>query len=272
MSLETRLGLTRRDVPRTKTEEAPPKLRRLLHEDLLKRLGAPKAYQRVCDAANVSPEEAFTFEWSDKHLRIELDALDWLDVFKLVEDEAPFHRPFIRFDARYNEVLAETGMAYQVVNGRFQRLDAVADELDIPEVDISLLSGHLRPAGEQYQRAVHALRAVPTRTKDAIREAVGALEAVGKVITGSSNGVLSEVVPPLLKKTGNTWERPLAAAVGSLYGYASQVPGVRHGQYVDSEPSYAQAALTVRLSGAVIAYLIEEVAPVLEHPNLSWLP
>lgn len=40
--------------------------------------------------------------------------------------------------------------------------------------------------------------------------------------------------------------------------YTSQVPGARHGQYVDSEVTAAEATLAVRMCGAAIVYFIDQ--------------
>ena len=87
---------------------------------------------------------------------------------------------------------------------------------------------------------------------------MNALEAVLKVITGRSDASLGAVATELTRDPKAPWRNSLGASLKSLYGYSSQVPGARHGQYIDAEVTPAEAALVVRMCGAAIVYFIDQ--------------
>ena len=51
----------------------------------------------------------------------------------------------------------------------------------------------------------------------------------------------------------------MAQSLKSLYGWASQVPGARHGRHSEPDLTFADARYAVRMSVVAIAYLIEGV-------------
>lgn len=65
-------------------------------------------------------------------------------------------------------------------------------------------------------------------------------------------------MPQIPLQSAADHHKALAASLKSLYGYASSIPGARHGQHADVEVSFEETLLAVRMSGAAIAFLIGE--------------
>lgn len=260
MSIESRLGVSRRQ-DRAIVEHAPQNIRRFLRERLEQELGAKGALDVVGAEMDVDTSDYNSPSWVRQKLNELLAGLDWLSVYRLLEEHQPSLGRREKYESSVNEVLARCGVAYEMVDGEIRRLDETGIEFAVAghERDtLTRMGARFSPARQQYELAVHALDAIPTRPKEAVREAVNALEAVLKIISGRNDkGSLGDYAADLVRDPASPWRGSLGAALRSLYGYSSQVPGARHAQHIDAEVSTAEAALVVRMCGAAIVYFID---------------
>jgi hypothetical protein len=90
----------------------------------------------------------------------------------------------------------------------------------------------------------------------AISEAVGALEAVARIRTGNDN--FDRAIAKIFKDRVHAGA--LARSFVVLYGYASQLPGARHGRFEEPEVSFGEAQYVVRAVAVAIVFLVEEHA------------
>lgn len=261
MSLESRLGVTSRQPDRTIVEHAPQVLRRFLREYLGRSLGPKGALTVVGAELDEDTSDYNSPSWVAQRLDELMADLDWLSVFRLLEEHRPSdRRALAAFATDVNAVLARAGVAYEMEDGEFHRLDETGAAFEVAggERDaLEAMVGRFKPAREQYLLAMRALDAIPARPKDAIRESVNALEAVLKIITGRNSASLGEAASELVRDR-TAWRNALGASLKSLYGYVSSVPGARHSSYTDAEVSTDEAALVVRICGAAIVYFIDE--------------
>lgn len=262
MSLESRLGVSPRQRERTVVEHAPQSVRLFLRDHLIEKLGLKGALTLVGAELDEDTSNYTSPSWVSNRLDELMPLLDWLSVYRLLEQEPPKgETKRTWYGQQVNEVLARAGVAYEMANGRLQRLDETGAEFGVAgdERDaLEVMVGRFAPAREQYLLGVQALDAIPVRPKDAIRETVNALEGVLKIITGRDDVSLGAVASDLTRDPSSPWRNSLGASLKALYGYVSQVPGARHSSYIDAEVSTAEAALVVRMCGAAIVYFIDE--------------
>lgn len=260
MSLESRLGVTPRQPDRTIVGHAPQLVRRFLREHLDGSLGQKGALTVVGAELDEDTSDYNSPSWVAQKLDSLMADLDWLSVYRLLEEHRPSRRGLAAYNIEVNAVLARAGVAYEMADGAFRRLDETGAEFGVAggERDaLGVMVGQFKPAREQYLLAVQAIDAIPARPKDAIRESVNALEAVLKIITGRKSVSLGDAASELVRDTTD-WRNALGASLKSLYGYVSSVPGARHSSYIDAEVSSDEAALVVRMCGAAIVYFIDE--------------
>lgn len=124
----------------------------------------------------------------------------------------------------------------------------------IDEEAAKALVDRFEPARIQYDLALASLNGRPANYEKAISESVGALEAIVRILAGHKE--FGKNVSTIMAD-----ERPehgsLKATISALYGFASQVPGARHGRWADPAVERADAAAAVRLAGIAISYLLE---------------
>jgi hypothetical protein len=155
---------------------------------------------------------------------------------------------------RVNTYFAETGIGWELQNGRLQPRGGAGLDHALQSALAALERSGRQTAHEQLREAMQDLSRVPeAEVTGAVQHAIGALECVARDLVGDPQMTLGKLVkhyPDLMPTT-------LASVVDKAYGFASNE--ARHlveGRKID----FCEAELTVSLSAAVITYLLR-----LEH-------
>ena len=90
--------------------------------------------------------------------------------------------------------------------------------------------------------------------RNAIKEAISAVESIVKVMTGSEAGGLSGPLEDLERKLG--FHGALKAGFKNLYGYTSDEDGIRHAILQQSKVGFAEANFMIVACSAFVNYLI----------------
>jgi hypothetical protein len=240
-------------------EDAPPRLRAFLRESLIEDLGMVGAYEALCNQADIVPDGS-VLSWGANDARPEVsrlvEYLEWPDVFQMLEDLAGGRSRPERWAPDVNEVLARCGLAYEMnEDGEIDLWDPEGEELGTAgdeQEALGVLEGAFMPAQRQYRRALDALHGRPSDPEKAISEAFGALEAVTHIATGEKN--FGPAIDSIFSGAEG-WTKALAQSLKNLHGYASQLPGARHGRHKDPAAEIQEALYAVRACGAAIAYI-----------------
>lgn len=252
-----------RSLPRIKEEVAPLRIRYELRDIMIEELGAVGAHQKICNVMYLDDEGVFSSDWAVPRIKENIEIMDWFKIYDLIEDiaEGMHPRGVTKYHDAINAAFSEAGVVYELRDGCVERLDEAGDSLGIrhdEDVALGILSGKFRPVREQYEKALQALHGRPGDPKGAIRESLNAIEAVARIITGKEKSQLGDCLTTIYGQSAADHHKALAASLKSLYGYASSIPGARHGQHADVEVSFEEALLAVRMSGAAIAFLVTE--------------
>jgi len=159
-----------------------------------------------------------------------------------------YERPQITEDI--NTLFADENLAWHVVEGEVVlRTGDVSDEVVAHAID-ALEEANRPTAASELRKAMAALSKKPDPdTRDAVRSALGAMEALARDITGDRKSTLGEI---LKAKGKDLLAPPLPQAFAQIWGYASDV--ARH---VDEqrEPTLEEAVFVVGVVGSAIALL-----------------
>ena len=149
---------------------------------------------------------------------------------------------------------AAEGLPYRVTEeGISWRHSELAE--DALQVATRSLSSDPRFEGplDQFEKARQHLNSRPPDTHNCVKDALGALEGVARVVVGST-GTLGQLTRPL--RDDLRVHPALANAISSLYGYRGDEQGVGHGATEALQPIPAEAELVLHWAGAAISYLI----------------
>lgn len=253
MRFSDRAGVAKRYPPRVNYEDAPERLRsladRIIHDG-----NVVAAYVHLCEMTGRLPDPNIWGEsYASPQVRSMIERLDWWQVFDLLEDLA---EGTSQVDAKVNEAFAMCGMAYEMVDGSVYTLDEAGDVLEITGDEYGTskrLEGKYAPVRKQYEAALAGLNGRPMDLEKAVSESVGAMEAVARIITGQKD--FGKAIDQALANREGAGA--LGASLKALYGYASQLPGARHGRHSEPDLTLAEARVVVRMSADAIAYLID---------------
>lgn len=259
----TRNSYSRRERPRILEEVAPRRVRYELRDILIDRLGAVDAHKKICNEMYLDDENVFSADWAEPRIKENLEDMEWFLVYDLLEEMAAgLHYSNVgHYHDRVNAAFAEAGVVYELRDGVVERLDVAGESLDIRHDEdeaLTVLTGQFQPVHEQYKKALQGLHGRPADLKAAIRESLNALEAVARIITGKDKSSLGDCLSAIYDRQAQDHHKALSESLKKLYGYSSTIPGARHGQHADVEVSFEEALLSVRMSGAAIAFLIAE--------------
>jgi hypothetical protein len=251
VSFSKRHGYRRPLPERDLVEEAPEAVRALLRRMMLADWGALGAYRRMCEVLEEVPDaDVWSNQGAASYVDHKLGQLEWFEVFDLLEELCSGVD-----DDEVNGVFARCGLVYEMGDGQIHLFDPEGDELGVTGSEfeaVSYLKGDYAAVRAQYQRALDALHGRPADLERAVADALNALEAVARVISGDKD--FGKAIDASLN--GRPHAGALGATLKALYGWASQLPGARHGRHEEPDLSYDDAFLAVRLAGAAIVYLI----------------
>lgn len=259
MSFSRRNGYRRPYPDRVLLEQASDDVRLVLQEALVGDGEWVSAYRILCTYLREIPDRQIWSEGFAREPALEaLEALEWYEVFDLLEEHAG------GLVTELNESFARSGLAYEAERHSWVRSKCTIDVFDPEGVRLGLdtiddevahiLVDRFEPARIQYEMAVASLHGRPANYEKAISESVGALEAVARILAGQKDfgKNVSAIMADEKVEHGS-----LKATIGALYGFASQVPGARHGRWADPAVERADAVVAVRLAGIAIGYLLE---------------
>lgn len=253
MSFSERTGNRRPAPPRVQYEAAPAPLRALMLELMQGRWGNRGSYNVLCSGLGIVPKPGIVGDATAYRPLVELvEQLEWFEVFDLLEQVGPPGR----HDQAINDRLAMCGLAYEMTDGKIDLFDPEGEAIGVTGIEheaVALLDGRFESVRDQYAKALTALHGRPADLEKAVSESLNALEAVARILSGKKD--FGPAIDSAL--SGRRDAGGLAAALKALYGWSSQVPGVRHGRIGEPDLTFADAKYAVRTVGITIAYLIE---------------
>lgn len=176
-----------------------------------------------------------------------LEILDFIE-FHLKTSDASHDE---EFRGLVNLVFEEENEAYRVIGGQ---VVCITDEAELEAVEVSLShSGEFAHISAHIEAALKLLSDRPKPDfRNAIKEAISAVEAASKAITRDSHATLGQA----LKKVPGLHE-PMRDAFFKLYGYTSNANGIRHALMDDPNLTQAEAKFMVVACASFSNYLVE---------------
>lgn len=163
---------------------------------------------------------------------------------------------------RINEALEQYGSQYRLINGQ---LAPITNEQELREIKeaAAAAADRFAPARGHISQAIAHLAARPEPAyRDCIKEAVIALESVVWIATGGEKKPDFKVALREFEKQHGELHGALSSAIRSLYGYASDEEGVRHGATELSDVDEGEARLILVTSSALVNFLIRQAEGV----------
>ena len=158
------------------------------------------------------------------------------------------------FQDKVNALFRELGIGYEMRNGRLERRTTALVDLKIVQARELLLSDP-RFSGpcEQFERAINCWSLRPRQDSvNAIKEAVGALEGIARIVSGLQQETLGKIVDRFFK---NKAHPAICELIDKIWGYSSSQGGIRHGQVAPLSVGEEEADLLLGVTASLILYI-----------------
>ncbi len=183
---------------------------------------------------------------------------EWRAVYDLIDfvvQEFP-SKPDNLIDA-FNKALKREGSAFRFVLGT---LSPISENIEISAIDEAAKEAKLRGlhgAAEHIASAIEMLGRRPAADyRNAVKEAICAVESVAKQLTGEEGATLGPALANLAGKTAI--HSALLTGFKSIYGYTADADGIRHAILDTPTVDFAEAKYMVVSCSAFVHYLIQK--------------
>lgn len=172
------------------------------------------------------------------------------DFIQFIANAFPEEHVVQNFIQSCNYVLSRELSAYQFVG---KRIEPITSKHEIAEIEQAL-----NFSMQFTQHLDSALELLADRKasdyRNSIKESISAVEAMCKLITGSSKVTLGDALRQIESKLG-VLHPALKNAFNSLYGYTSDAEGIRHAMLGESGLDVEDAKFMLIICSAFINYL-----------------
>ena len=149
------------------------------------------------------------------------------------------------------------GLGFEMREGKVEKVGSGFIDVQIKEVRILLKEPEFKGADIQFEKAIKAINARPNPdVENCIKDAVGAIESVGRIIVGNEKALLDDIIKDMTRK--GVIPKPLDQAIQKIYAYRGDQPGVAHGLVGISEVTIDEAEFVLAMSAATIIYLVKK--------------
>lgn len=163
----------------------------------------------------------------------------------------------LRFTNQLNRLLMKEGLGYELREGKIEQIGSDQTNKKMQRARVLLKEDRFEGADLQFEKAIRFLNARPEPdTENCVKEAVGSVEAVARILSGKQKATLSKLLEKEPFRSG--LHPTLIQMIDKLYAYRGDAPGVSHGMVGKRSVSLDEAQLVLELSGSVITYLVNK--------------
>lgn len=183
--------------------------------------------------------------------------LQWWEFYDLCEELLRCTGRPDELAAKIDAVFASEGLPYTMTpSGIEWRLSSAAEQITQDARRLLLQDPKFQGPAEQWEKALGHLARRPPDPENSIKDAVGALEGVARMISGRSSDTLGQIIKPLAEKLG--MHPALAGAVSNLYGYRGDEAAIAHGATRPLDEIIPEAEMILHWTAAAIIYFVKK--------------
>lgn len=214
-------------------------------------------YKNVYEEADIKDNLASFKKW--------YMAANWYEVYDFIEAYLAFLPVRARSDAigNFNDVLKWGNAGYRIV-GRI--VAPITSQEEVQSIENAQLTEY-DSVNQHITKATQLFSQRPTPDfENSIKESISAVEALCCIITDDKKATLGDALKKLESK-GIKLHKALQSAMSSLYGYASDEGGIRHGSIDFTGANSEDAKYMLVSCSAFVNYLIEKWEKVKKAQN-----
>jgi len=162
-----------------------------------------------------------------------------------------------RFSEKLNSLFREEKIGYEMREGKIERVGNEYTGQYITEARKLLKDEKYIGAQQHFEKALGYINVRPNPdVENCVKDAVAAIESVGRTITGNEKALLNDIVKNMV--ANGVIPQPLDQVIQKLYAYRGNQPGVAHGAVGASQVTIDEAEFVLAASAATIIYLVNK--------------
>ena len=156
-----------------------------------------------------------------------------------------------------NTLFREEHLGFELREGKVEKTGSGFIDARVEEARYLLKEPEFKGADEHFEKALKALNIRPNPdVENCAKDAVAAIESVGRIIVNDEKALLSDVIKKMAKS--EIIPKPLDEAIQKIYAYRGDQPGVAHGLVGASKVTVDEAEFVLAMSAAIIIYLVKK--------------
>lgn len=187
-----------------------------------------------------------------RHIRDYFFSCEWHEVYSFVEFVVNFtRRQFPKLPEMFNMVLETEVAGYRFIG---TQVTPITDQIEIDALKEAIGDSRFGGVDQHLARSLELLSdRISPDYRNSIKEAISAVEAMARHITGNSRATLGDALNTLGKQ--GKLHPALRSGFSSLYGYASDEGGIRHAMLDEPDLTQADAKYFLISCSSFVNYL-----------------
>jgi hypothetical protein len=182
----------------------------------------------------------------------------WWEFYEVCEALVRVAKDQTQVVNRIEALFAAENLAYAMTDaGIVWRYSAPAKQTIKETEHLLVAAPDLAAPARQWRKAQAHLSKRPPDYENCVKDAVGALEGVARILTGKTGQTLTKILPDLARTVG--MHKTLETAIDKLYAYRGDEQGVVHGAtHTELANLAAEAEMILSWTAAAIIYFAKK--------------
>ena len=179
------------------------------------------------------------------------------DICEVLWQGLEYEREKDSFSEEINNLFREEHLGFELRDGKVEKVGSGFIDAHVKEARYLLKEPEFKGADKHFEKALKALNTRPNPdVENCIKDAVSAIESVGRIIVGDDKALLSKIIKDMAGE--GIIPKPLDGVIQKIYAYRGDQPGVAHGLVGTSEVTIDEAEFVLAMSAAIIIYLVKK--------------
>lgn len=219
-------------------------------------------YKKICVALRIPRDRSVDNDYhASKTLEMLVMNCEWWQFYDICEVmwqilEYPWGNKD-ELSEQVNTLFKEERLGFEIRDGKVEKVGSGFIDAKIGEARYLLKEPEFKGADEQFEKAIKHLNVRPNPdVENCIKDAVAAIESVGRIIVNDEKALLDDIIKDMTRK--GIIPKPLDQSIQKIYAYRGDQPGVAHGLVGASKVTFDEAEFVLAMSAAIIIYLVKK--------------
>ena len=220
-----------------------------------------RLYKRICVGLRIPRDRAVIedFRASRSIEQLIMSCAWWVfyDICEIILNALDIDHEREELSTEINTMFAEERLGFELRDGLIEKVGSGFVDAQVQEARYLLREPEFKGGDEHFEKAIKAINVRPNPdVENCIKDAVSAIESVGRIIASDNRALLSKIVRDMVRN--GDIPKLIGETIQKVYAYRGDEPGVAHGLVGDSNVTEDEAECVLAMSAAIIIYLVNK--------------